>query len=46
MRASRPAAILAQTAAEMLGLPVDKVDVRLGDTDLPRPKMPVNELLL
>ena len=27
--------ILAQTAGEMLGLPVDKVQVRLGDTDLP-----------
>ena len=27
--------ILAQTAGEMLGLPVDRVEVRLGDTDLP-----------
>ncbi|MDB5694514.1 MAG: xanthine dehydrogenase [Sphingomonas bacterium] len=27
--------ILAQVAGEMLGLPVDRVDVRLGDTDLP-----------
>lgn len=27
--------ILAQTAGEMLGLPVDKVQVRLGDTELP-----------
>ncbi|WP_419808880.1 xanthine dehydrogenase family protein molybdopterin-binding subunit [Sphingomonas sp.] len=27
--------ILAQTAGEMLGMPVDRVDVRLGDTDLP-----------
>jgi xanthine dehydrogenase YagR molybdenum-binding subunit len=28
--------ILAQTAAEMMGLPLDKVDVRLGDSDFPR----------
>ena len=28
--------ILAQVAGEMLGLNVDKVDVRLGDTDLPK----------
>ena len=28
--------ILAQVAGEMLGLPVDRVDVRLGDTDFPR----------
>ena len=28
-------AILGQIAGEMLGLPVDRVDVRLGDTDLP-----------
>ncbi|HEU0043160.1 xanthine dehydrogenase family protein molybdopterin-binding subunit [Sphingomonas sp.] len=27
--------ILAQVAGEMLGLPVDRVEVRLGDTDLP-----------
>jgi xanthine dehydrogenase YagR molybdenum-binding subunit len=27
--------ILAQVAGEMLGLPLDRVDVRLGDTDLP-----------
>jgi xanthine dehydrogenase YagR molybdenum-binding subunit len=27
--------ILAQTAGEMLGLPVDRVEVRIGDTDLP-----------
>lgn len=27
--------ILAQIAAEMLGSPIDKVEVRLGDTDLP-----------
>ena len=27
--------ILAQTAGEMLGLPLDRVEVRLGDTDLP-----------
>ena len=27
--------ILAQVAGEMLGLPIDRVDVRLGDTDLP-----------
>ncbi len=28
--------ILAQTAGEMLGLPVTSVDVRIGDSDLPR----------
>ena len=28
-------AILGQIAAEMLGLPLDAVEVRLGDTDLP-----------
>ena len=27
--------ILAQVAGEMLGLPIDRVEVRLGDTDLP-----------
>ena len=27
--------ILAQTAAEMLGVPLDRVDVRLGDSDFP-----------
>ena len=27
--------ILGQVAAEMLGLPIEKVEVRLGDTDLP-----------
>jgi xanthine dehydrogenase YagR molybdenum-binding subunit len=28
--------IAAQTAAELLGLPVERIEVRLGDTDLPR----------
>ncbi|MCF4100035.1 molybdopterin cofactor-binding domain-containing protein, partial [Maritalea mediterranea] len=27
--------IIAQTAAEMMGLPIDKVRVRLGDSDFP-----------
>ncbi|MCC3263296.1 molybdopterin-dependent oxidoreductase, partial [Paenibacillus polymyxa] len=27
--------IIAQTAAEMMGLPMDTVDVRLGDSDYP-----------
>ena len=27
--------ILAQTVGEMLGLPIDRVEVRIGDTDLP-----------
>ncbi|WP_099867961.1 xanthine dehydrogenase family protein molybdopterin-binding subunit [Pararhizobium haloflavum] len=29
-------AVLSQIAGEMLGLPIDHVDVHLGDTDLPR----------
>jgi xanthine dehydrogenase YagR molybdenum-binding subunit len=28
--------ILAQTAGEILGLPADRIDVRIGDTDLPK----------
>lgn len=33
--------VLTQIAAEALGLPVERVTVRIGDTDFPRPPVPV-----